>query len=68
MLKQWEQANVELYFNDFENEKEVKQSFSSLKENVTPEQIGSFQDAVSSLIKLPAADVIVVEKHRYLKA
>lgn len=68
MLKQWEQANVELYFNDFENEKEVKQSFSSLKENVTPEQIGSFQDAVSSLIDLPAADVIVVEKHRYLKA
>ena len=68
MLKKWEQANVELYFNDFENEKEVKQGFSNLKENVTPEQIGSFQDAISTLIDLPATHALVIEKHRYLKA
>ncbi|MDE1548179.1 hypothetical protein [Jeotgalibaca caeni] len=68
MLKQWEEANVELYFNDYENEKEVKQSFSDLKENATPDQIGSFQNAIGALISLPTAHAIVVEKHRYVQA
>lgn len=31
MVKQYEEGNIELYFNDFANEKEVKQSFANLK-------------------------------------
>lgn len=68
MIKQWEEANLELYFNDFENEKEIKQNFNNLKEDVTPEQVGAFQDAISGLVDLPEMHAIVVEKHRYLKA
>lgn len=67
MLKQWEDGVIELYFNDFENEKDVKQSFSNLKPGITETQVGTFQQAVSGLIDLPAAHAIVVEKYRYLK-
>lgn len=65
MLKQWEEASVELYYNDFENDKEVKQNFSNLKADVTPEQIGAFQTAIGELVSLPTAHAVVVEKHRY---
>lgn len=68
MIKQWEEANLELYFNDFENEKEVKQRFSNLKENVSEQQIGNFQAAVASLVDLPDMHAVVTEKHRYLRA
>lgn len=68
MLKQWEEGSIELYFNDFEQEKEIKQAFHNLKPTVTEAQVESFQNAVSGLIELPAAHAVVVEKYRYLQA
>lgn len=65
MVKQYEEGNIELYFNDYANEKEVKQSFANLKPGVTAEQVQSFQTAVSGLVDLPAAYAVVVEKNRY---
>lgn len=65
MVKQYEEGNIELYFNDFENEKEVKQSFSNLKPDITPEQVQTFQSAVAALVDMPAAYAVVVEKNRY---
>lgn len=65
MVKQYEEGNIELYFNDFTNEKEIKQSFANLKPGVTAEQVQSFQSAVSGLVDLPAAYAVVVEKNRY---
>lgn len=67
-MKQWQEASVELYFNDFENEKVVKQNFNNLKENVDEETIGGFQEAIAGLISLPATHAVVVEKHRIERA
>lgn len=67
MLKQWEEGAIELYFNDFENEKDVKQSFSNLKPGISESEVGSFQEAMSGLVNLPGSHAIVVEKYRYLK-
>lgn len=64
MNKEWQEASVELYFNDFENEKEVKQNFGNLKADVSAASIGAFQEAVSGLIAFPATYAVVTEKHR----
>ncbi|MGP6140272.1 MULTISPECIES: DUF1659 domain-containing protein [unclassified Jeotgalibaca] len=64
MNKEWQEASVELFFNDFENEKEVKQNFNNLKENVAADTISSFQQAVATLITYPATYAVVTEKHR----
>lgn len=64
MNKEWQEASVELYFNDFENEKEVKQSFRNLKQGVSAENVAAFQDAVATLITYPATYAVVTEKHR----
>lgn len=64
MNKEWQEASVELYFNDFENEKEVKQNFGNLKADVSAASIGAFQEAVAGLIAFPATYAVVTEKHR----
>lgn len=64
MNKEWQAASLELYFNDFENEKEVKQNFNNLKADVSTENITAFQQAVATLIAYPATYAVVTEKHR----
>lgn len=68
MNKEWQEASVELYFNDFENEKEVKQNFPNLKANASPETIGAFQQAIAGLITYPASHALVIEKYRLVQA
>lgn len=66
MIKVWEKSKVDLYFEDVENEKLVRQGFNNLKNEATEEEIGSLVGAIDSLHELPAVHAIVSDSHRYI--
>lgn len=66
MIKVWEDSKLNVYFEDAEGEKLVRQSFSNLVEGVTGEEINQFVQAVDSLHELPTAYAIVTDSHRYI--
>lgn len=66
MIKVWENSKVDIYFEDAENEKLVRQGFNNLVQGVTEEEIGAFVQAVDSLHELPKSHAIVTESYRYI--
>lgn len=65
MAKVWEKSKIDIYFDDLEQEKLVRQGFNNLVDGTSEEDIASFVQTMNSLHELPAAHAIVSESYRY---
>lgn len=61
----WEKSKVDIYFEDGEQDRYVRQGFNNLTDEVSGEQVNAFVQTLNSLHELPAAYAIVTESHRY---
>lgn len=66
MAKNWEKSKIDIYFDDYENDKLVRQGFNNLTNEVAEGDIQTFVQAVGTLHKLDTAHAIVTDSHLYL--
>lgn len=66
MLREWNGGKVAVYFDDLENEKVIRRSFSDAIEDLNEEQISQFTSAIDSLTVLPVAHTVVIEEYKYI--
>ncbi|MEC6748887.1 hypothetical protein VXN63_10040 [Marinilactibacillus sp. XAAS-LB27] len=65
MQKEWADSKVDIYLEDLENDRLVRQSFNGVVQAPTDEQITEFINAIDMVSDLPAAHGMVVEQYRY---
>lgn len=65
MQKHWDKSKVDLYFDDIENEKEVRRSFRDAIEEPTEEQITEFTQAIDVLSDYPSSRTVLVQEFEY---
>ncbi|WP_208560676.1 hypothetical protein [Marinilactibacillus kalidii] len=65
MQKKWVDSKVDVYLNDSENDRSVRQRFNGVVEAPTVEQIAAFIGAIDSVSALPTTQGIVVEQYSY---
>lgn len=66
MIKEWNGGKVLVYFEDVENERVIRRSYSDAVENLNEDQIAGFTAAIDSLTALPVAHTVVVEEYKYI--
>lgn len=65
MQKEWNKSKVDLYFEDLENEVDVRCSFQHVVETPTDAQITAFTQAVDSLSDLTSTYTVLVQEFKY---
>lgn len=65
MIKLWDKSKIDLYFEDAENNKVLRQGYNNLIDGVTEEEISTFVDSIDTLHELPVVHAIVSESYRY---
>lgn len=65
MQKEWNKSKVDLYFEDLENEVDVRRSFQHVVETPTDAQITAFTQAVDSLSDLTSTYTVLVQEFKY---
>lgn len=66
MLNVWEKSKIDLYFEDEDQERLVRQGFNHLVKGVTEEEVAMFIQMIHSLHELPVIHAIVTDSQRYL--
>lgn len=66
MAKNWEKSKIDIYFDDYENDKLIRQGFNNLTSEVDEGDVQTFVQAVESLHVLDSIHAIVTESHLYL--
>ncbi len=64
MAKTWEKSKVDVYFDDIENDKIVRQGFNNLVDEAEEGDIQAFVQAIDSLHELDTLHAVVTESHR----
>ncbi|WP_027109129.1 hypothetical protein [Lacticigenium naphthae] len=67
MIKQWNGGKVVVCFEDAENEKVVRRSYNDSMQDLGPEQVEQFSDAIASLSVLPTIETVVTEEFKYIR-
>ena len=66
MLNVWEKSKIDLYFEDEEQERLVRQGFGHLVKDATEEEVTMFIQMIHSLHEIPVIHAIVTDSHRYI--
>ena len=67
MQKEWSKGAIEVYFEDIENEKLIRRSYSNIIADVNEVQVEDFTAAIESLSELPVGHTVIVEEYKYTR-
>lgn len=67
MQKEWSKGAIEVYFEDIENEKLIRRSYSNIIADVNEVQVEGFTAAIESLSELPVGHTVIVEEYKYTR-